>query len=240
MTDDTRISERDKTLINILERLADQLQSQDVLLEEIFRQQGEFSKDAVNAKLHRSSLQKDMDISLEKLRESISRYRGDMFDIVREQDNINKNISELNKLVHKSTYSVEDIKQKLSEVDERLIKQEKKLGDHDEHSQRHAEAIPREISDVAVKVTKLHADTEKRLGELHRETQRQLEKLQKDTVRRLLALGSIETALQTLLVRTEPPEKKPSFIVRFFKRLGGFFRITLPRLIKEIRARPED
>ena len=58
-----------------------------------------------------------------------------------------------------------------------------------------------------------------------------LEKLQQDTARRLLVLGDIESALQTLLIRTEPPEKKPFWFIRLLRRAGLFCRKKLPRLL---------
>jgi len=232
------MSDRDKTLINILERMADQIQKQGFLLEEILQNQSGFEKAVENAVFHRDTLKDETDKSLEKISDSISRYRSDMMNLVHEQDSISKSLKEFNKLVNKTTYSLETTSQMLVDIDGRVKSQERTVSEHYEHALKQAEKIPKEIADSGRRLSNLHADTEKHLGEQHRETQRQLEKLQHETTRRLLALEDIDSALKTLLVRTEPPEKKPIWIIRPFKRIGAFFRIKLPSLFKGIRARP--
>jgi len=114
--------------------------------------------------------------------------------------------------------------EKIKEIDERLFVLERLLREHFEHSQKTSEMIPREITDAGHKINKMHADSEKRLGELHLATQKQLEKLQQETARKLLALDGIESALETILIRTEPPVKKKPWIVRVFRRIGLLFR----------------
>jgi chromosome segregation ATPase len=237
MPEKAKMTERDQTLINILERLADQIHTQDQLLEEILSQQRDFSKDVVNAEFHRSSMQKDTDISVSKLREMISHYRSDMLSIVNEQDYLRKSMDDVQKTIAKTNYALEKISKTIAELDDRTKSQDKTVREHYEHSLRDSEVLPREASALTRHITKMHADSEKLTEKLHRESQRQVEKLQQDTTRRLLALDGIEASLQTLLIRTEPPEKKPLVIVRVFKGFTGFFRYRLPVFFRNIRFR---
>ena len=77
----------------------------------------------------------------------------------------------------------------------------------------------KEIGDMNRNVSKLHMDTEKRTIEEHRETKRRLNEINIDISRRLLILDKMEASLTELLIRTEPPEKKPFIIIRLFRRL---------------------
>ena len=233
------MTDRDITLISILERMADQIQRQGSLLDDIIKNQSSLVKAIDNAEFQRGVKKGDADRSLDKISETMTRYRSDMLSMVHEQDSINKSIKDFNKLVNRTTYSLETTSQMLVDLDERVKTQEKTVSSHYEFTLKQAEAVPKEIAEASRRLTNLHADTDKRLGEQHRETQRQLEKLQHDTTRRLLILDSFDTALKTLLVRTEPPEKKPIWIVRPFKRIGVFFRYKLPLLFKSSRARSD-
>ena len=239
MPEKTPVSDRDKTLINILERMVGQIQRQDILLNEIIKNQNEFTKSAGSLEYRRSALQREADDSLGKIQDSINRYRSDMLSLVNEQDNTSKSLKELNKMVSKSSYTLESSAQTLSGLDERTISQEKVVSKHYEHALKQAEIIPKEIADASRSLSKLHADTEKRLVEQHRDTVRLLEQLQHETTRRLLVLDSFDEALRTLLIRTEPPEKKPFFLVRLFSRISLFFRFKLPKLFKGKQPPPD-
>jgi len=259
----SRVSQRDMTLINILERMADQIQKQDSRLEDIATRQGEYTREVRNAEYSRSIRQTDSDSSLTGLADALSRYRSDMLSLVNEQDHVNKNMAELQKLVNKAAYSVEVNNEKVAALDE-LVKsqvkevhehnelwfkqsekvkameelqksQVKEARDHYEHVLKQAESFPREIAAINRHITLLHTDTEKHLGKLHIETARQIEKLQSDTLRRLLILDNFEDALQTLLIRTEPPEKKVPWVVRLYYRISGFFRFKVPIFFKKVR-----
>ena len=233
--DKARMSDRDKTLINILERMVDQMQKQDLLLEDVIRRQNELIRGVDGAESHRGLLHSQTDKSLERLSESIIRFRSDMLSLVNEQDHINKNIDDLSKLIKTTTFAVDNSNKRLADIDERAKSQEKSIREHYEHSLKQAEVLQRELADTNRSFAKLHMDTEKRLGQLHQETQRQLKKLQQETMRRLLALDGIDSALQTLLIRTEPPEKKSPLIVRIFKNIVRFFRKKLPSIFVRIR-----
>jgi len=227
MAENAKMSARDSALVGILERMADQLQKQDALLEDVIRRQNEFSKLLENTELNRGSMHKESDAVIKKLGDSLSRYRSDMLTLVNEQDRINKNINEGNKLVNKTAYAMENNNQKLEALDERVRSQEKSVSGHYEHSIKHAEDIPKILGESTRGITKLHMDTEKRLEQLHHETQQQLEKLRQEATRRLLALDEIELALHTLLIRTEPHKRKPFFLTRFFKKVGAYFRVRV-------------
>ena len=256
------MSERDTTLINILDRMIGQLQRQDTLLDDLvkrqeefskamesveFRQetllddlmqrQEEFSKAMESVQFSRESMQAETGAGFDRLRDALSRYRSDMLSLVNEQDHINKKMDDMNALVNKTAYAMGNADQKLTDLSERIKIQEKAIGANYEHSLKQAETAQIKFDETNRNIVKLHADEEKHLGEMHRETQRQLEKTQQETSRRLLALDSIEDALRTLLARTEPPAKKPFWIVRQVKKIGGFCRIRLPLMVRRLRKR---
>jgi len=235
MADIAKLSQRDSVLVNILERMSDQLEKQNLMLEDIVKQQIDLNKAGKAAESNRKAQQIDGNVEIGKLRESISRYRSDMLSLVNEQDHINKNIAHLSGLVNSTVYAFENANQKLAKLEQWAKAQEKTATDHYAHSLKQAEILPKAIADSTRSISKLHMDTEKSLGKMHQETQRQLEKLQQDTVRRLLVLGDIESALQTLLIRTEPPEKKPFWLVRLFRMIGRFFRTKFSRLLAIIK-----
>lgn len=237
MAGKAEVSQRDSVLISILERLSNQIESQDLLLADIAKRQLELTKAVEATEFNWKTRQIDANEANGALRESITRYRSDMLSLVNEQDHINKNITNLNELVNKTAYSLEKVNQNLIGLEERVKTQEKTINEHFSHSLKQAETLPEEIADSTHSITKLHMDTEKSLGKMHKETQRQLEKLHHETTRRLLLLGDIGTALQTLLIRTEPPEKRPSRLMRMIRRAGRFCRAKLSRLLKRKRPR---
>lgn len=218
------MAERDKTLVNILERLADEMSYQDKVLDELKNRQIELARTVESAGLHLRGTQVDSERTYDNLTATISHYRSDMLKLVSEQDNINRNIEDLQKALKAATLTVDVTSKKLVEIDDRLSKQEKAAKEHYEHEIKQPGILRDAISSSSRDFTKLHAGTEKRLTELEREMTRRLDGFQHETMRRLLLLDSIVTSLQTLLVRTEPPEKKPLWIAQLFVRLRGFFR----------------
>ena len=240
MPEKSSIPGRDQALIGILERLADEMVQQDTMLEDILKRLNEFAGSVEASELHRRSRQVSAEQAHEKLFESFHHYRSDMLGLVNEQDHINKNINELQKMVRDTTYALETTNQRLVSLDERLKLQEKASQEHYEHSLKQAGAFHSEIAESSRNFTKLHADTEKHLGELHSETQRQMDKSQHEILLRLLALDGIVNSLQTLLIRTEPPEKRPPLVVRLFKKLVRFFSFKLPLLLKKAFHREKE
>ena len=240
MAEKGKISQRDSTLVNILERMADQLQKQDNLLEGVVKQQLELSRSYESLELRIAARQNDVTAAVEKLQESFSRYRSDMLSLVNEQDHINKNTTELSNLVNKALYSVEQAANELTELGGSIKTQEKLVQEHYEHSLKQSENLPKEIAESNRSITKLHMDSEKNLGKMHQDTQRQLERLQQETTRRLLLLGNIESELQTLLIRTEPHDKRPNWLVRAFRRAIRFCQVCFSRLLRVIRTSKEE
>jgi len=237
MAEKKNAPDRDATLVNILDRMAGHLRNQDMMLEEIVKYSDEFSKAMDQAEFSHSIMQNENMDGFKKMLDAVSRYRGDILSLVREQDHINKNISELRKLVEKSVYTSELNNRQLGNMDTRISAQEKSAREHYEHSLKQADIISGKFIETNRTVAKHFSNAEKRLGELHRETQRQLDSTRQDTARRLVALDGIEAALQTLLIRTEPPEKKPFIFTRLLKAIGRFFRVKVPKFFKRLFGR---
>ena len=252
MSDERNMSLRDETLIKVLERLADSISSQESLLKEAAKKQHELYSEMESIERRQLLRQNAAVSATERSSEAISRYRSDMLSLVNEQDRMNEIITELNKkqlalaysqdnIINMITdingriqtqektvggiaYSQESSKNTLTDLSSRIEMQERVVNEINTHSVRHEELLPKEIGALNRSIGKLHADTEKRIVELQRETQKQLDKMKLDYERRLLALDKIEAALEILMIRTEPPEKKPFFIIRFARWIRRSFR----------------
>ena len=227
MPKDSTMSDRDQALIGVLERLASEMEHQDSMLEDSLRRHAELAKSLDSTERHLRRKQIDAEKEHEKMFDSFNHYRSDMLSLVNEQDRINRNIDDLQKTIKTTTYTLDATNKKIADLDERLKHHEKTSLEHFEHALKQPGVFREVLSDSNRNFTKLHADTEKHLGELHRETARQLDKFQHETMRRLLLLDGIITSLQTLLVRTEPPEKKPPWIARQFSKIAKFFRFKV-------------
>ena len=282
MPTEKKIAQRDLTLINILERLSNQLQTFDTRLEDIEKKQQEFPGLMEKAGLWQQTGQSENSAEIRKLHESMRRYRSDMLSLVNEQDRLNEGMKGLLKRQDAIVGAQEVISRDVTRLDERFGNQEKTVGEHSAYSVRqreefikeldgvnrnnaklyvdmdkHLDSLTTDVESVNRNSAKLHLDTEKRLdtlirdvgginrntAKLHvdtekhirddqREIQRQLDELRRETMRRLLELDKIEATLEVLLVRTEPREKKPFFIVRVFRWAGRLFMVKLPRAIK--------
>jgi len=240
MAEKAKMTERDATLISILERMSSQLNKHDDLLEAVSFRLMEMSERAENSELRIIARQNEVTATVEKLQESFSRYRSDMLSLVNEQDHTNKNMVELNSLIGKTVYSLEHTNHEISGLNDNVKAQEKTIGDHYMHSLEQAEIWPKELAEANHAIAKMHMDYEKNLGLLQKEMQRQLEKMQLETTRRLMVLVNIESAMQTLLIRTEPHKKRANLVVRLFRRISGFCRTRLSRLIRLIRPHKAD
>lgn len=183
MAEKKKTADRDLTLINILERMADQLQRQDTVLTEMIKQQGDSMREAAEAEFCRSAQQGEADAAHKRIQEALTQYRATMLSLVHEQDSINLRIIDMNKLADKTAYSLESFSQTLSELDNRVKKQEATVSEHFAHSIKQAEALPRELASMGRDFAKLHADTEKRLGQMREDTQRQSENMNRDFTR---------------------------------------------------------
>jgi len=222
--EEVKRSDRDQALIGILERLAGEMQQQDDMLEDLISRTDLLAKSLEETQKQMQSSPGDSRKSKDNLFDPSRDYRSDMLSLVNEQDRINKNIDELQKVVKTAAYALDVTNQKLVNLDERLISHEKISNEYYSEAQKQPVIFQEALNDSTRNFTKLHAETEKRLGEMYSETTHQLDKFQHETSRRLLMLDSIVTSLETLLIRTAPPEKKPSWLSRLFKKIGKFFR----------------
>ena len=297
MAIEKKSSQRDATLVKILERLANQIQEHDNRLDEISKYQKELFESVEKSELRHISRQDLTDAALEKFSETMLRYRSDMLGMVHEQDVMTDSMGGLNKRQDMIAAAQEEIGMELVNLDKRFEQQEKTSHDHYEFAVKQSEEFSRELEAVSHNSTDLHADTvkqldevnsdvkqqisdtnrnlaklhletskqidegygdirknfsdsnqntaklvsatEKQLGGEHRDLKRAIEQLRMETKRRLLALDGIEASLQVLMVRTEPPVKKPFIVVRAFRGAKGFFRFKLPEFFKRIFMRGE-
>jgi len=229
--DETKMSERDQALIGILERLAGEMQQQDDMLEALLSRTDSLAKSLETLEQQKGST--DSRKSKDTLFDPSRDYRSDMLSLVNEQDRINKNIDELQKVVKTAAFALDVTNQKLVNLDERLTSHEKISNEYYAQAQKQPVIFQEALDESSRNFSKLHAETEKRLGEMSKETMQQLDKFQHETARRLLLLDGIVTSLETLLIRTAPPEKKTSWISRLFRKIGRFFRFKLPYLFKK-------
>jgi len=232
MSTDSKMSDRDQALIGILERLAGEMQHQDDMLEDLVARTDALAKSLETIEHQQKGSTIESRKSKDNLFDPSRDYRSDMLSLVNEQDRINKNIDELQKVVKTAAYALDVTNQKLIGLEDRFSGHEKISNEYYTVAQKQPEIFHSALNASSRDFAKLHADTEKRLGEMYNETARQLDKFQHETARRLLLLDSIVTSLQTLLIRTEPPEKKPFWLKRVFRRIGMFFRFKLPFLAK--------
>ena len=246
MAKEKELSQRDVALISILERFGNQIQQYDEHLDEITKRQSELSGILERTEQRSNVRQNITEAALEELKKEFTRYRSDMFAIVSEQDRLDESMQGLGKQQKMIAEVQEEISGDIANLDERFTGQEKAAHEHYESAQKQFETVFVKIEESDRQQTELHMDTEKRLIEERREYKhqvetlrqelskrmleehsehiKQIETLRNDMTKRLLALEGIESALQVLMVRTEPPEKKPMWIKRLFRRVGLFFR----------------
>ena len=163
-----------------------------------------------------------------------------MISLVNEQDRMNAFTKDLVKQQKLIIGAQEDIVSTISELEDRYKVQEKALGDYYSHTRKEFDSLSTEMIDANRNLMRLHIDSEKRLSEMHTETHKELEKNRLETLSRLLALDGIESALGTLLIRTEPPVKKPFWLFRPFKKMRLFFSAKLSIIIAKHRLRKEN
>ena len=224
MAAEKKTSNRDETLIKILERLSDDIRNQQMQLDDIASKQHDLSVSLERAGLQYNSRHDVTNAAIERSQESIQRYRSDLLSIVNEQDRTNLIMTDLNKKQAAIAFTQDNISKSLTDMIKLLETQIKDIHSANEHSTRQGESLTRDISGVDRSVAKLHMDFEKRTGDMRKESQQQLEKVRMDVERRLLSLDKIEAALEVLLIRTEPPEKKPFFVIRIGRKLRLLFK----------------
>ena len=123
-------------------------------------------------------------------------------------------------------FSQDSMTNALAELDKRIEAQEKVIREINKYTIRHEETLSKEIADMNRNVAKLHIETDKIVGNANRETRKQVSEAMHSTISRLQALDRIESTLDVLLIRTEPPEKKPLIIKRLFRKFRGMLKNT--------------
>ena len=142
LPDKQKPSQRDMTLINILERMVSQLHKQDTLLQDAIENQTAISNAIENSTFHQSLNRDEMDADFKRLQDSFARYRADMLSIVREQDIVRKNVEDTLIQISKLAYSFESTGQKVDDIDLRLKQQGKTVHDYVEYSSKKWERLP--------------------------------------------------------------------------------------------------
>ena len=222
---------REMTLINVLERLADEVNAQESLLKEFIERQSNVSGIMDDSEFKQNLFRDEVDNSIRQLQDSFARYRSDMLTFVHEQDVLRKNMEDALESISKISYSLENTGTTVSDMDKGFSKHEKEVHDNILFTNQKWDNLPGEFSETNRNISGLHADMVKFFGDTNTDIELRFEKYQKETTRRLLALDDMMTALETLLIRTEPPEKKPPFpkrvvrfVNRFFRRIGKSFQ----------------
>jgi len=209
LLNDPKKQDRDKALIGILTRLANEMQDQDNMLTEVIESQKNLVKAQKLTEQYMRRKQIEVDEDHKKMMNSFSRYRSDMLKLVNEQDTINRNISDLQNVVKATTYTIDSTSHMLTvlddrlsrhektaeeqaedatkqqenlkiAIDERLLHLEKTTGEQAEHTIKQQEELKSAINEVALDFTRLHADTEKRAAEIHSDTSEQINKIRRD------------------------------------------------------------
>ena len=238
MADERKLSSRDETLIKVLDRLSDNIWKQELLLDEVIKQQHALTSAMERAGMQLQSRHDTSDAAFEKTRESFTRYRSDMLSLVGEQDRMNDIIKDLSKKQAAIAFTQDNIVNSLTSFNERFETQDKIIRDINTHSIKHEETLSREITEMSRNVARLHSDTEKSIGAANSETKRQINKVRKDSSRLSKMLYEIEASVNVLLIRTEPPEKRPFFIIRLFRSLRRSLKnIRQHNVFEKIRIR---
>ena len=235
-------SKRDIVLAKVLERLANQIRQNELKLEELAKNQLELMTALKSTEIQHDLRLNDADSSMENLNNNMQRYRSDMLKLVGEQDRLNDYSKDMVKRQGQISGAQEKLLQDMNALDDRYKTQEKTIREHYSHALKQSDTFSRELSDLSQIVTKLHMDTEKHLLDIHAQNQKHLEKVRLETMSRLLTLDTIESAMNTILIRTEPPEKKPFWPVRVIKRVRRFFSSRISRMIgkKRLKRKKQD
>ena len=227
MPDNSEKSKRDLVLAKVMERFSSQISDQGGKLDELNKNQMEIVSAVKSVELHHDVKFNDADNALEHLRQDLNRYRSDMLGIVGEQDRLNKYTKDLAKQQASIAEAQEKMLRALNDLESRYKIQEKTASEIYSHSLEQAEKLSRRINDSDKSVTKLLYETEKTLVEKLAQTEKQADKTRHDIFTRLRTLDGIENSLATILVRTEPPEKKPAWPKRAFRKIHWFFTVKL-------------
>ena len=232
--DKKNISQRDAALIGILERMADQIRTQDALLKELIDRQNNIANGMTDSEFKQDLRRDEIDVALRNLQDSFARYRSDMITFVREQDIIRKSTDDTLDSIKKIAYALEETGNKVAKIEAGYNKHDKEVHDHIAYITQKWENLPKDFTNTNRNITELRVEMEQYFRRAATDSEENFEKYQRQTTKRLLALDGMMAALETLLIRTEPPEKKPPVPVRIIRSIRRFFQNTA-RSIRSIR-----
>ena len=219
MAAERKLSQRDETLVKILDRLSDDIGRYELLLDEIKKEQQTLSLEIERTVARQHGRLDVTDKTIEKSHETINRYRSDMLSLVNEQDRLNEMMKDMSKKQSTIAFLQDNLVANLTDLSKRLEIQEKTVREMSEHAIKHEEELTRLLGDMSRSHNRIHMDSEKRMGEVERATQKRLDDMRRETSHRLLALDKIESSLNVLLIRTDPSQRKPFIVVRLFRKL---------------------
>ena len=255
---------QDRRIEEIANLQRELLSTHDQRSEDMTKRQHELSSTLDRLALRQNLWQQNTGPSIEKLNQDFQRYRSDMLGIVNEQDRITDDMKEMTKRQGSLAMAQESIDMTLTRLAEWSAAVERSMREHYEYTIRQADVFPRltaeatrsneklhmdtekrleethkaelkKTDELRLETVKLHMDSEKRLGETHKEQLKKIDELRSETIHRLLALDGIESALQILLKRTEPPEKKPFWIKRVFRSISLFFKKIYRKVSRRLK-----
>lgn len=235
MAEEKRLSHRDVALVQILERLTKQVEQQNIHVEDMEKRQLEMLTALETVRFQLGVRQDETDETLDRMEKNILRYRSDMLRLVSEQVRIDSGVSDVASRQATIVRAQEDIARDLADLDARYDKQEKTAREQLSRSVSQQEVLSKELLNLNNHVTKLHMDTEKHLTEEQRETKKRIDELGRETQRRLRAFDEIDSALNTLLSRTEPPPPKElPKAIRALILGAGYVRGKLAQLFRKV------
>ena len=138
-----------------------------------------------------------------------------------------------NENINKIGYSLEETALVVSGMEKEFNKHEKDVREHILYTNQKWDNLPNEFFETNRNIAGLRADMEKAFVDTRAINEQNFEKYQRETTRRLLALDDMMTALETLLIRTEPPEKKPPIPARIIRFIKRFIRNAVKSIRKQ-------
>ena len=185
-------TQRDVTLVKILERLSNQIHQFDHRMEEMEKTQHDLP-DIVGATGGRYATGlADAEQELARLNDNFIRYRNDILKIANEQGRLEDDMKEITKRQAVMVGALETISRDTENLDERYGKQEKAVSEYSQFAVRQGETLAKDIEGVNKNANKLYLDTEKRLDGLTKDidgVNKNAAKLYLDTEKRLDSLA---------------------------------------------------
>jgi hypothetical protein len=160
-------NKRDMTLINILERMVEQIHVQDSLIKELIDRQGKVSDATENSIFHQNLLRDEIDEGLNKLHDSFNRYRTDMLTFVQEQDILRQNMEDALEKTSKISFSLEEEGKIVTALEKGFTKHEKDVHDHIEFATEQWDNLPDKFVETNRNIKQVNEDLEKQFSLLN-------------------------------------------------------------------------